>query len=163
MSEVGDLESALADGGQPELRTWLRLLTCSTLIEQHVRRHLRRRFATTLPRFDMLAQLDRGRNLTMSELSHRLMVTNGNVTGLIDRLVKEGLVSRSPAPDDRRSQMVRLTNKGQCAFDAMLPIHNGWIEDLIGGLEQAEMKQLLALLAKLKRSLINAKQTGDMR
>ncbi len=158
---MSDLESALQDGDQPELRTWLRLLTCSTLIEQHVRSHLRREFDTTLPRFDMLAQLDRGQNLTMSELSNRLMVSNGNVTGLIERLVKEGLVSRSPAPDDWRSQMVRLTEEGQRAFDAMLPVHNGWIEDMIGGLNGAEMKQLLALLAKLKNSLIDAKQTGD--
>ena len=97
-----DRESAVASDDKLELKVWLRLLTCANLIEGQVRNLLRENFATTLPRFDLLAQLDRAPDgLTMGELSSRLMVTNGNVTALADALVREGLVSRARHPSGR--------------------------------------------------------------
>jgi len=156
-SGSADRESGLARGDKLELRVWLRLLTCANLIEGRVRAGLREEFGVTLPRFDVLAQLDRmADGLSMGELSDRLMVSNGNVTGLIDRLVDEGLVARMPAPQDRRQSRVRLTPAGKRAFDAMTPRHERWIDDLLAGLSRQDMAQLLELLAKLKQSVAAA-------
>jgi DNA-binding MarR family transcriptional regulator len=152
-----DRESSVAGDDKLELRLWLRLLTCSHLIESEVRQRLRERFATTLPRFDLLAQLDRApEGLTMGELSSRLMVSNGNVTGLAEALVREGLVSRVPEPEDRRSLRLRLTAAGKRAFDAMTPVHEQWIDTMMQGLSRAEMARLIELLGKLKQSLRQA-------
>ena len=149
-----DRESALMSDDKLELKLWLRLLTCSNLVESEVRARLRESFATSLPRFDLLAQLDRAPDgLTMGELSSRLMVSNGNVTGLTDALVREGLVSRLTEPADRRSLRIRLTPAGKRAFDQMTPIHEQWIDGMMAGLSRAEMAHLLALLGKLKASL----------
>ncbi|HTP84936.1 MAG TPA: MarR family transcriptional regulator [Alphaproteobacteria bacterium] len=156
-----DRESAVARGDKLELRVWLRLLTCANLIEQRVRAGLREEFDVTLPRFDVLAQLDRApEGLSMGELSDRLMVSNGNVTGLVDRLVDEGLVLRVPSPQDRRQSRVTLAPAGKRSFDAMTPQHERWIDDLFAGLSRPEMAQLLELLAKLKRS-VTAAQTEN--
>ncbi|MDJ0949715.1 MAG: MarR family transcriptional regulator [Alphaproteobacteria bacterium] len=150
----GDFETGLNADDQLELRVWLRLLTCANLIERNVRQNLRETFDTTLPRFDLMAQLDRAPDgLTMGALSRRMMVTNGNVTGLIDRLVTEGLVERRPAPGDRRAQVVRLTRAGKRAFDGMTPAHADWINEMFKGLGRQDMTALLRLLAKLKQSL----------
>ena len=152
-----DRESALLSGDKLELKLWLRLLTCSSLIEAEVRARLRETFATSLPRFDVLAQLDRAPvGLTMGELSSRLMVSNGNVTGLTDALVREGLVSREPEPEDRRSLRIRLTETGKRSFDAMTPTHEQWIDRMMAGLSRAEMAHLLELLGKLKQCVRSA-------
>lgn len=148
-----DRESALTKDDRLDLRVWFRLLTCATLIERSVRQGLREEFGITLPKFDLLSQLDRAaEGLTMGELSRRLMVTNGNVTGLIDRLVTEGLVARQPAPHDRRAQLVRLTPAGKQAFDAMIPKHQAFIAERFDGLSRAELAELHRLLGKLKTS-----------
>jgi len=150
----GDYETAASADDHLDVRVWLRLLTCTNMIEGAVRRNLRTDYEFTLPRFDLLAQLDRAEaGLTMGELSRRLMVSNGNVTGLIDRLVGEGLVARKPAPEDRRAQLVTLTPAGRKVFDAMWPEHQRWINSLLEGLDRAETKALFALLGKLKKSL----------
>ena len=157
----GDFETALTSDDRLELRVWLRLLTCSTLVEREVRARLRQSFDITLPRFDLMAQLDRAAaGLTMGELSRRLMVSNGNVTGLIDRLVAEELVERRPAPGDRRALLVRLTPAGRLAFDAMTAVHTAWINELFAGLDRRDMARLFDLLAKLKGALATAGATG---
>jgi DNA-binding MarR family transcriptional regulator len=149
-----DRESGLARDDKLELRVWLRLLTCANLVEGQVRNGLRETFDITLPRFDLLAQLDRAPDgLTMGELSNRLMVSNGNVTGLTERLVSEGLVARLPSPRDRRESRVKLTAQGKRVFDRMTPVHERWIDELFAGLSRTEMAQLLELLGKLKSSL----------
>ncbi len=154
VAPLSDRESALMRGDKLELRLWLRLLTCSNLIEREVRARLRASFGTTLPRFDLLAQLDRAPDgLTMGEVSSRLMVSNGNVTGLTDALEREGLVSRAPEPDDRRSLRIRLTPSGKRAFDAITPTHEEWIDMMMNGLTRREMANLLELLGKLKHSV----------
>jgi DNA-binding MarR family transcriptional regulator len=148
-----DRETSLTKDDRLDLRVWFRLLTCATLIERSVRQGLREEFGITLPKFDLLSQLDRaGEGLTMGELSRRLMVTNGNVTGLIDRLVTEGLVTRQPAPHDRRAQLVRLTAAGKQAFDAMIPKHQDFIAERFDGLARTELAELHRLLGKLKTS-----------
>jgi DNA-binding MarR family transcriptional regulator len=148
-----DFETGLTVDDRLELRVWLRLLTCSNMIELGVRRGLREAFEITLPRFDLLAQLDRAPDgLTMGELSRRLMVTNGNVTGLIDRLVGEGLVARQPSPSDRRAHMVRLTDGGKAAFDGMTPAHRELVAGCFKGLKRAELRELYGLLGKLKEA-----------
>ena len=137
------------------LRLWLRLLKCSNMIESRVRSGLREEFETTLPRFDMLAQLDAAGDdgLTMGELSRRLMVTNGNLTGLTERMVKEKLVTRTALPHDRRSQRIRLTSQGRRSWERMAQIHRGWIEEMFGGIKEGDVEQLYRLIGRLKESV----------
>jgi len=138
---------------EAELRLWLRLLTCTTLIEGEVRRRLRDEFDVTLPRFDLMAQLDKAPNgMTLGELSQRMMVSNGNVNGLAERLVEQGLLDRRPSPNDRRSQIVSLTAEGRRTFRAMARTHEDWIAEMFAGLEAADIDTLMALLAKTKAS-----------
>lgn len=149
-----DLETAVTGRDRREVRLWLRLLTCSNLIEQAVRQRLRSAYDTTLPRFDLMAQLERAPDgLTMGELSRRLMVSGGNVTGLIERLVGEGLVERKPAPGDRRSSIVRLTTLGRKRFDEQARAHRGWIRELMGDMSAGDIDALHGLLAQLKESI----------
>ncbi len=157
---AGDRETAVVTSDRLELKVWLRLLTCSNMIERMVRRRLRDTFAITLPRFDLLAQLDRApAGLTMGELSRRLMVTNGNVTGLIDRLVGEGLVARRPVPGDRRTQIVRLTPRGKRVFDSMTPVHQRWVREAMADMDREALETLYRSLAELKGSLESRLET----
>jgi len=149
-----DLEARLhADHGD-ELRLWLRMLTCTQLIEQRVRARLREQFETTLPRFDLMAQLERvPEGLKMNELSRRLMVTGGNVTGITDQLEAEGMVQRVPVEGDRRALLIRLTPAGRKAFADMAHEHERWIADALGGLSPREVETLYKLLGKVKHHL----------
>ena len=147
-----------SENGTAALRNWLRLLQCSTLVETEVRRQLRLQFDTTLPRFDVLAQLDLARRdrvpgLTMSELSRRLMVTNANLTALIERLAQERLVRRVTSPTDKRMSIVSLTPAGKRTLDAMTPAHRKWISGMFGGLSAEERDELYLLLGKLRWSI----------
>src|SRR5947207_14783985 len=141
------------DDHKTELRLWLRLLTCTTLIETEVRRRLRDRFEITLPRFDLLAQLDRAPNgMTLGELSQRMMVSNGNVTGLAERLVEQGLLDRRASPNDRRAQMVSLTAEGRRVFRTMARTHADWIAQIFAGLDASEIETLMQLLGRTHAS-----------
>jgi len=136
------------------LRLWLRLLACTNLVERPLRTRLRDQFQGSLPRFDLMAQLDRQPGgMKMRELSRRLMVTGGNVTGLTDRLVAEGLVERHDDPSDRRAWTVQLTSEGRRQFRAMARAHEAWVMDLFSGLSAAQQAQLFDLLGRLKQSL----------
>ncbi|MBV2234211.1 MAG: MarR family transcriptional regulator [Sterolibacterium sp.] len=136
------------------LRLWLRMLTCTNLIEGSVRSRLRKEFDITLPRFDLMAQLERvPEGMKMGELSRRMMVTGGNVTGITDQLVEEGLVARLDNPKDRRAYIVKLTSKGRKAFDEMAKVHEQWIVELFAGLNEEQSHELLELLARLKKHL----------
>ncbi len=150
----GDYESDVGAGDGLELRVWLRLLTCSNLIGQGVRQGLHQGFETTLPRFDILAQLHRAEKpLSMGALSERLMVTNGNITGLVDRLAREGKVARSPSAADRRVQMVSLTEAGRAQFADMARDNRRWVSAMMAGLSREEMQALFDLLGRLKQSI----------
>ena len=157
-----DYESGVSNTDGLEVRIWLRLLTCSNLIGSGVRQKLHHDYDTTLPRFDILAQLDRASDaLSMGELSQRLMVTNGNITGLIDRLVRDRLVAREPAPNDRRMQLVRLTDDGRNSFAALAADHRKWVTEMMDDMSTAEMTQLYDLLAKLKGSVLEPRDAQD--
>ena len=146
-----DLEARAHSEHPDELRLWLRLLTCTQLIEKQLRTELRTQFETTLPRFDLMAQLERvPSGLRMSELSRRMMVTGGNVTGITDQLEAEGLVERVEVEGDRRAYRVRLTPRGRRQFNTMAQAHEGWIVDAFAGLDAAEIKTLRTLLGKVK-------------
>jgi DNA-binding MarR family transcriptional regulator len=149
-----DLESRVNDDHHESLRLWLRLLTCTSLIEQRIRTRLREAFATTLPRFDLMAQLERNpEGLTMGEVSRRLMVSGGNVTGITDQLVRDGLVERRAIAGDRRAFAVRLTGRGKRSFDSMAAAHERWVIELLGGLDTAERRRLYALLGRMKSTI----------
>jgi len=136
-----------------ELRLWLRLLTCTTLIEGEIRSRLRNGFDMTLPRFDAMAKLDKAPGgMTLGELSQRMMVSNGNVTGLAERLVTQGLLERRASPNDRRAQLVNLTGEGRRAFRAMARTHENWVAEIFADLSQNDIEALMRLLAKAKTS-----------
>ena len=148
---MSDRETIARADDHRALRIWLRLLTCTQLIERQVRSRLREQFATTLPRFDLLAQLERRREgLKMNELSRLLMVTGGNVTAIVDQLAKEGLLERLDEPADRRAFRIRLTRAGERSFAEMARAHEEWVVELLAGLSRREHEELLKLLAKVK-------------
>ena len=157
-----DLE-ARAHSEHPEaLRLWLRLLTCTQLVEKQVRTNLRERFDTTLPRFDLMAQLERSpEGLKMNELSRRMMVTGGNVTGITDQLVAEGLVERIEVAGDRRAYRVRLTPKGRRIFHDMAHQHESWIVEAFSNLSDKEISTLHKLLGKVKDHATQAGQEAS--
>ena len=149
-----DLETRVSDDHHQALKLWLRLLACTNRVEAEVRGRLREEFDTTLPRFDLMAQLERhAGGLKMNELSQRLMVTGGNVTGITDQLESEGLVVRESDPADRRAYTVKLTAAGRRTFARMAAAHEEWVIQLFSGLAAAEKEQVYRLLAKLKQSL----------
>ncbi|MBU6497466.1 MAG: MarR family transcriptional regulator [Rhodospirillales bacterium] len=149
---------------QDELRLWLRLLTCTTLIEGEIRTRLRACFDVTLPRFDLMAQLEKmPEGMTLGELSRRMMVSNGNITGLVEKLAELGLLQRIPHPTDRRAAMVRLTEAGHRSFADMAVEHAEWISNLFAGLGEAEVAQLMRLLGRVKQSVHAATEERKVR
>lgn len=147
-----------------ELRLWLRLFSCKTLIEGEIRRRLREKFDMTLPRFDLMAQLDKApAGMRLGELSQRLMVSNGNLTGLVHRLVKQGLLERHPAPNDGRAQVVKLSAAGRRSFRAMAASHEDWIAEIFADLAPGEIEALRHLLGKAKTSARKATAGRDQR
>ena len=151
--QVSDSETRLHEDDHHSIKLWLRLLTCTNLIETRIRTALREEFDTTLPRFDFMSQLERHHDgLTMGELSRRMMVSGGNVSGIATQLVKEGLVDRSPMPENRRTFIVKLTAKGRLAFAAMAAQHEEWIISMLGHLDEKDVQQLMQLLTGIKRA-----------
>jgi DNA-binding MarR family transcriptional regulator len=126
------------------LRLWLRLLRATRAIEAELRERLRVQFSLTLPQFDVLAALARNEDgINMTELSRMLIVSNGNVTGIVDRLVADRLVARRPSPNDRRSFLVRLTPKGQAEFAAVARVHEQWIDRMLSEFDAAEAEGII--------------------
>src|SRR6201996_424733 len=149
-----DAETRLHDDHHLSVRLWLRMLSCTNRIESLVRQKLQASFDTTLPRFDLMAQLERApQGLKMSELSQRMMVTGGNVTGITDGLEKEGLVVREVDPTDRRVFRVKLTSEGQKQFRRMAAEHEKWVIGLFEGMSMKHKNQLVELLGDLKRHI----------
>jgi DNA-binding MarR family transcriptional regulator len=146
-----DIEARAHSEHPQALRLWLRMLTCTQLVERELRSRLREQFGTTLPRFDLMAQLERApEGLKMNELSRRMMVTGGNVTGITDQLASEGLVDRVDVAGDRRAWRVRLTAKGRKVFQEMAQAHEEWILDAFSGLGERDAASLYRLLGKVK-------------
>ncbi len=144
----------MSEASKERLRLWLRILAAQRVIENEVRERLRVEHDTTLPRFDVMAVLYRSEEgLKMSELSGELRVSNGNVTGIVDRLVNEGLIIREPVPGDRRAMLVRLTDEGRETFAGMAEAHEGWIDDLLGGADADEAAALAGRLHEITTEL----------
>jgi DNA-binding MarR family transcriptional regulator len=151
----GDL--GVAGPARAPVRAWLRLLSCAMAIDKRLRAMLAAEHQTTLPRFDVLAALERASNgLTKSELSAALLVSNGNVTGLVQSLSREGLVRAVPARDDKRAQIVTLTPAGRTVFQRQAAAHHALVERLLAGLSPAELKMLHDVLGHLKASVASA-------
>ena len=149
-----DAETRIHDDHHLSVRLWLRMLACTNRIENFVRQNLQAKFDTTLPRFDLMAQLERApQGLKMSELSQRMMVTGGNVTGITDGLEKEGLVIREVDAADRRVFRVKLSAEGQRQFRRMAAEHEQWVIELFEGMTVKRKNQLVELLGDLKRRI----------
>jgi DNA-binding MarR family transcriptional regulator len=133
------------------LRLWIRLLRATRIVEGELRERLKSQFDSTLPRFDVMSALYRQPDgMLMSDLSRFLLVSNGNVTGIIDRLVGDGLVVRSTRDGDRRTSIVRLTGKGTETFRAMAEAHEGWIAELLGEVDEADAHKLSSMLKSFR-------------
>ena len=145
---------ALASSSSKErLRFWLRLLRSTRALEAELRERLRVQFDTTLPRFDVMAALARKpEGLSMTALSRTLIVSNGNTTGIIDRLVADGLVMRMHSATDKRATFVRLTREGERKFTAMAAVHESWVSELLASLEPQAIQEILAHLDRLTSS-----------
>ena len=140
-----------AEPSKERLRLWIRLLRASRTIEAELRERLKREFDTTLPRFDVMAALHRApEGMLMSDLSRFLLVSNGNVTGIVDRLVSEGLVTRATRNGDRRTSMVRLTEAGAATFREIAAAHEAWIGELLGGVSEDQAQRLAAMLKSFR-------------
>lgn len=158
MSDVSkvwiDAETKIADtvgDEHDQLRLWLRLYSVARLIENEVRRRLLSEFDTTFPRFDILSQIERAPDgLNLGELSQRLMVSPGNITSVIKRLIEDGLIRREQNPEDRRESFIHMTPQGRATFAEMARAHEAWIRSLTAGLDPAETRQMLHLLRKMK-------------
>lgn len=132
------------------LRLWLRLLRATRLVENDLRERLRLEFGTTLPRFDVMAALGRHPDgLKMSELSRFLRVSNGNVTGIVDRLAEDGLVIRAEVPGDRRAARARLTPAGQAEFARQAAAHEAWVDGLMSDIEPELGHQMRCALSRI--------------
>ncbi|MGB5706685.1 MAG: MarR family transcriptional regulator [Arenicellales bacterium] len=132
------------------LRLWLHLLKATKEIEGELRERLRQEFNTTLPRFDVMAALYRFENgLKMSEISGVLKVSNGNVTGIVDRLTDEGLLVRVPVKGDRRALLVKLTQKGREQFGAMAVKHESWVNEVLSAISAVDGEELVEQLELL--------------
>ena len=144
-------DGALAD--RSSVRLWLRLLSCTMAIEKDVQRRLAEKGAT-LPRFDVLAALDREpEGMNMGTLSRALLVSNGNVTPLVQKLARDGLVRIAPSPADRRASIVRLTARGRADFAGLAAAHHDWIDGLLAGMDGGARETLYHALGLLKRSI----------
>ena len=151
---VLDLASRLTQDHHQSLKLWLRMLSCTVKIENEIRSRLRATFGITLPRFDLMAQLERyPQGLRMGELSKRMMVTGGNITGITDQLEQEKLVARVPDPKDGRAYSVKLTPAGRKAFATMAAVHEGWIAELLQDLSSTDKGQMIDLLSQMKQHL----------
>lgn len=147
-------DSSMSQRSKESIRTWLRLLSCETVIEQHIRSRIRENFKVTLPQFDVLSELEHAPDkLTMSQLSKELMVSNGNITGVVDRLEKSGLVKRTRPDHDRRIQYIELTETGASEFKHMARHHERWLEDLFAGVTVQDMNDIQKLLLKMRESV----------
>jgi DNA-binding MarR family transcriptional regulator len=153
-----DAETKVAEiNHKDELRVWLRLFTCTSLIEAEVRRRLRKQFGETLPRFDLMAQLERVEDgMTLGEVSKRMMVSAGNVTSLVERLVQIGYIERRTDPNDRRSHLIRLSKTGRKHFGRLAAAHQSWVAGLLAGLSHADMQAAMHELGKVKASVSRA-------
>lgn len=151
------LETRVRDSDHATLKLWLRLLACTTEIQDEIRRRLRAEFSISLGRFDYLAQLYRyPEGLRMRDLSRHLMVTGGNVTGLTVELEREGLVARRSSASDRRTWIVSLTPRGRASFSAMAGQHARWLQQMFGGLDEHTLARLHAHLGELRARLAPA-------
>ncbi|MYF89609.1 MAG: MarR family transcriptional regulator [Boseongicola sp. SB0676_bin_33] len=142
------------DLSKERLRLWLKLLKASRGIEDEVRRRLRGECGSTLPRFDVMSALDRAPDgLKMGEISKLLRVSNGNITGIVDKLADEGLALRAPIQGDRRAHLVRLTRRGKDVFQDHAAAHEAWIDEILSGLDELDVDGMNLRLDQLNAAL----------
>lgn len=154
MSAKHDVEVSAQPLSKHRLRLWLKLLKASRLIEDEVRRRARKELQSTLPRFDVMSALHRNpAGLKMSAISRQLRVSNGNITGIVDKLTEEGLVVRVAIPGDRRASLVRLTTIGISVFENHAAAHEAWIDELLGQLDLDDIEGMTMRLDQFTTGL----------
>ena len=133
------------------LRLWLQMLKAVRYVENDLRERLRQGYDITLPRFDVLAALLAApEGLRMTELSQQLMVSNGNVTGIVDRLVADGLAERETMESDRRAFRVRISERGAQLMREMTARHLEWINELFAGVTEADAARGISIMLDIR-------------
>ena len=135
----------LPQAGGDALRTWLRLTQIYQLLQQKLGRVLESA-GLTLPQFDVLANLGMTEGITQQELADKLLVTKGNVVGLLDRMESAGLLERRADPKDRRANRIFLTRTGREALHQTLPAHLAVIRRAMSRLSASDHQALFRLL-----------------
>lgn len=151
MSDAGEVPSDLS---KDRLRVWLRMLKVTRMIEAELRERMRQTWDITLPRFDVMAALRRAEDgMKMSDLSGVLRVSNGNVTGIVDRLETDGLAERRSVKGDRRAMLVLLTPEGKTMFDEMAAIHEIWVDELFSPIGAQGLNTVQTRLTRIAEKL----------
>ena len=148
-------EPATPQSGKDQLRFWYRAYSAVSAVEREISARLRERFGASLARFDLMAHLFAAPDgLTMGQLTRKLLVSGGNTTGLVERLAREGLAAREVDAQDRRVYRVALTARGRALFQDMAEEHEAWVNEILGDLDPQEMARATALLARVRRRLV---------
>jgi len=139
---------SLAQAEDHSLDAFLQLMRVQQKLQRQMERVLDGA-GLTLPQFDVLANLGMVEGITQQELAERLLVTKGNVCGLLDRMEAAELVQRRPDPKDRRANRLYLTRVGRAALQAAFPTHLGVVQECMSVLSGAEQRTLAQLLGRL--------------
>jgi len=145
----------MAEGDQKYLKLWVRMLGSSTRVVQILNKRMKEHTPLTLAKFDVLVAIDRapGGVITMSELSRMLLVSNANTTGMVSRLMKDGLVEKWALPTDRRVYSVAMTSEGRKILKHAIAIHKGWVDELLGSIDEDKLDELIDLFSNFKKDL----------
>ena len=141
-------------------RTWLSLVRCFSSIERVLMQHFADEYNSSLPRYDVLTALALSPGgLTMGELASMLMVTKGNITGVVRRLKTDGLVRKVTSKVDRRVQSVTISAKGKRLWDKMHADYDRIISEILSGQSNKDLRALARFLEQTRVAVL--KQTEE--
>ncbi|KZL05037.1 HTH-type transcriptional regulator MhqR [Pseudovibrio axinellae] len=135
------------------VRLWLHMLKAVRTVESALRERLRKHFEMTLPRFDVMATLYAvPEGLRMTELSEQLVVSSGNVTGIVEKLVEDGLVERQSMENDRRAHLVKTTDKGRKLMEEATTAHRAWVDELLNEVSEPDVARAISIMLDIRHA-----------
>ena len=139
------------------LKLCIELIRCSSQLDRIIDRNLRSKFGQSISRFDLLAQLQRvgESGLSIGELGKRLISAKGNITGLINRMIKDELLLKTAKIGDRRSFNIKASAKGSQLFKQMADSHAQWVYELFADIDLESMNNMTYLLGDIRGALLN--------
>lgn len=140
---------------QETMRVWFRFARLHARLEHAVGQRLRE-VGLTIPQFDVLSTLTENDGMTQQQMAERLYVTKGNISGILDRLTQQGLVTRTALVTDKRSNALSLTAKGRSLVRRGMDVHHAYMMETMGALEPGQRKLLGDLLVVLRERVREA-------